>query len=79
MKTIYYPNEIRSHLVTIAPMAPFTSKSTSKLWSALHFRYLIVITRFISHANTDITIITTVFITLLITNTLLIVTNYCAQ
>ena len=26
MKTIHYPNTIRSHLVTIVPMAPFTSK-----------------------------------------------------
>ena len=31
MKTIHYPNVMRSHLVTIAPMAPFTPKSTSKL------------------------------------------------
>ena len=46
MKTIHYPNKMRSHLVTIAPMAPFTPKSTSKLRSALHFRYLIV-----SHAS----------------------------
>ena len=29
MKTIHYPNIIRSHLVTIAPMRPFTPKSTS--------------------------------------------------
>ena len=43
MKMIHYPNIIRSHLVTIAPMAPFTPKSTSKLRSALHFRYSIVI------------------------------------
>ena len=52
MKTIHYPNTIRSHLVTIAPMAPFTPKSTSKLRSALHFRYLIVIPRFIPRTNT---------------------------
>ena len=26
MKTIHYPNKIRSHLVTIVPMAPFTPK-----------------------------------------------------
>ena len=39
MKTIHYPTKIRSQLVTIAPMAPFTPKSTSKLRSALHFRY----------------------------------------
>ena len=30
----------------------FTPKSTSKLRSALHIRYSIVIPRFISHANT---------------------------
>ena len=39
MKTMLYPNTIRSHLVTIVPMAPFTLKSTSKLGSALHIRY----------------------------------------
>ena len=39
-------------LVTIAPMAPFTLKSTSKLRSVLHFRYSIVIPHFISRANT---------------------------
>ena len=43
MKTIHYSNTIRSHLVTIVPMAPFTLKSTSKLRSALHIRYSIVI------------------------------------
>ena len=47
MKTIHYPNTIRSHLVTVVPMAPFTPKSTSKLRSALHFSYSIVIPRFI--------------------------------
>ena len=52
MKTIHYPNTIRFHLVTIVPMAPFTPKSTSKLRSALHSRYSIVIPRFISHVNT---------------------------
>ena len=52
MKTIHYPNKIRSHLVTIAAMAPFTPKSTSKLRSALHFRYSIVIPRFSSRGNT---------------------------
>ena len=52
MKTIHYPNKIRSHLVPIAPMAPFITKSTSKLRSALHFRYSIVIPRFIPRANT---------------------------
>ena len=35
METIHYLNTIRSHLVTIVPMAPFTPKSTSKLRSAL--------------------------------------------
>ena len=35
MKTIYYPNKVRFHLVT---MAPFTPKSTSNVRSALHFR-----------------------------------------
>ena len=33
-------------------MAPFTPKSTSKLRSALHFRYSIVIPRFTPRANT---------------------------
>ena len=51
MKTIHYPNTIRSHLVTIVPVAPFIPKSTSKLRSALHVRYSIVIPRFISRAN----------------------------
>ena len=52
MKTIHYPSTIRSHLVIIVPMAPFTPKSTSKLRSALHFRNSIVIPRYISRANT---------------------------
>ena len=52
MKTMHYPNAIRSHLVTIVPVAPFTPKSTSKLRSALHIRYSKVIPRFISLANT---------------------------
>ena len=43
MKTIHYPNKIRSRLVTIVPMAPFSPKSTSNVRSALHFRYSIVI------------------------------------
>ena len=64
---IHYPNKIRSHLVTIVPMAPFTSKSTSKLRSALHFRYSTVIPGFIPGADIAyailITIMTTVFIT----------------
>ena len=53
LKMIHYPSTIRSHLVTIVPMAPFTSKSTSKLRSALHFRNSIVIPRFISRTNTS--------------------------
>ena len=52
MKTIHYPNKVKSHLLTIAPMAPFTLKSTSKLRSAVYFRYSIVIRRFFSRANT---------------------------
>ena len=52
MKTIHYPNTIRSHLVTIIPMAQFTPKSTSKLRSALHIRYSKVIPSFISRDNT---------------------------
>ena len=52
MKSIHYPNTLKSHLVTIVPMAPFTLKSTSKLRSALHFSYAIVIWRFYSRANT---------------------------
>ena len=52
MKMIHYPNLIRSHLVTIAPIAPFTPKSTSKLRSALHVRYSIVIPRFSSRDST---------------------------
>ena len=51
MKTIHYPNTLKSHLVTIVPMAPFTPKSTSKLRSALHFSYSIVIRRFYSRVN----------------------------
>ena len=52
MKTIHYQNTLRSHLVTIVPMVPSTLKSTSKLRSALHFSYSIVIRRFYSRANT---------------------------
>ena len=33
--------KIRSHLVTIVQTTPFTPKSTTKLRSALHFRYSI--------------------------------------
>ena len=43
----HYPNKITFHLVTIVPMTSFTLKSTSKLRSFLHFRYSIVIPRFI--------------------------------
>ena len=52
MKTNHYPNKITSHLVTIVPMTQFTLKSTSKMRSLLHFRYSIVIPRFIPPANT---------------------------
>ena len=52
METMHYPNAIRSHLVTIVPMTPFTPKFTSKFRSALHIRYSKVIPRFISRANT---------------------------
>ena len=52
MKAMHYPNTIRSHLVTLVPMAPFAPKSTSKLRSALHIRYSIVMPLFISFANT---------------------------
>ena len=34
MKTIHYPNTLRSHLATIVPIAPFTPKLTSKLRSS---------------------------------------------
>ena len=51
MKTIHYPNIVRSHLVTIIPMVPLTPKSTPKLRFALHFRYSIFIPRFIPRAN----------------------------
>ena len=52
MKTMHYPNTIRSNLITIVTKAPFTPKSTSKLRSALHIRYSIIIPRFISGSNT---------------------------
>ena len=35
---IHYPNIIRSHLIPIVPMLPFTSKSASKLRYALDIR-----------------------------------------
>ena len=52
MQTVYYPNKIRSHLATIVQIAPFTPKLTTKLRSALHFRYPIVIPRFFPRSNT---------------------------
>ena len=51
MKTNHYPNNITFHLVTVVPMLSFSLKLTSKLRSFLHFRYSIVIPRFIPHAN----------------------------
>ena len=51
MKTNHHPNKIAFHSVTIVPMTSFILKSTSKLRSFLHFRYSIVIPRFIPHAN----------------------------
>ena len=51
MKTNDYPNKITFYLVTVVPVTSFTLKSTSKLRSFLHFRYSIVIPRFIPHAN----------------------------
>ena len=51
MKTIHYPNIIKSHLVRIVPLVPFTPKSTLKLRSVLHFRYSIVIPLLIPRAN----------------------------
>ena len=51
MKTNHYPKVITFHSVTIVPMTSFTLKSTPKLRSFLHFRYSIVIPRFIPHAN----------------------------
>ena len=51
MKTNHYPNKITSYLVTNVAMTSFTLKSTSKLRSFRHFRYSIVIPRFIPHAN----------------------------
>ena len=51
MKTNHYPNKITFLSVTIVPMTSFTIKSTSKLRFFLHFKYSIVIPRFIPHAN----------------------------
>ena len=51
MKTNHYLNKITLHSVAIVPMTSFTPKSTSKLKSFLHFRYSIVIPRFIPQAN----------------------------
>ena len=74
MKTIHYSDTIRSHLVTIVPMAPFTPKSTSKLRSALHIRYSIVIPLFISLVNTAHAVLITIITTVLTTTTMFIVT-----
>ena len=52
MKTIQYPDKLRSHLVTIVPMTPFTPKSTSTSRSAQLFRYSIVIYGSFSNAHT---------------------------
>ena len=74
MKTIQYQNKIRSHLVTIAPMAPFAPKPTSKLrsaLSALHFRNSIVILRFISRAIGNILFINLYINTLVLCKTIL--------
>ena len=81
MKTINYPNTIRSYLVTIVPMAPFTPKSTSRLRSALHVRYSIVIPRmyFVMSKfdrSCKNTIWTGRFTTLQITNSVLNQLNY---
>ena len=37
------PNEVRYHQIATVPMAPIDPKPTSKLRSALHFRYSVVI------------------------------------
>ena len=76
MKTIHHPNTIRSHFVTIVPMVPFTPKSTSKLRSALHFRYIrksshaLILFNPNNHYNH-------VFLSLLTTTTMFIVTILC--
>ena len=80
MKTIHYLIIIRSHLVTIAAMAPFTLKSTSKLrfaLSALHFRYSKVIPRVfpaLIRLNPNNHYTTTVFITFFTTTTMFMMT-----
>ena len=54
MKAIHCPNEIRSHLVKIEPMEPFTPKSTSKLKFSLrdlHFRDTIVLLLLSTHSS----------------------------
>ena len=85
---IHYLNKMRSHLVTVVPVAPFTPKSTSKLSFALHFidichpmlnsLSLILSVSYILISNL-ITIITVVFVTLLTTITVCVVTIYCTQ
>ena len=77
-----YLNNIRSHLVTIVPMAPFTPKLSSKLRSALHFRIFDKHPTLHSsrqYCSILLTTIGTVFITRLTTSTLIIVTICCAQ
>ena len=49
VKMIHFPNKLRPHLVVIVRMAPFTLNLTSKLRSALHFRYSIVIPCFVPY------------------------------
>ena len=50
MKAILYQNKMKSHFVIIVPTVLFTPKSSSKLRSARHYRYSIVIPRFIPRA-----------------------------
>ena len=52
MKTIYYPYNIDPTWPQSYQWRRFLQKSTLKLRSALHFRYSIVIPRFIPRANT---------------------------
>ena len=78
METIHYPNKITPHFVTIVSIAPFNPKSISKLRSALHFRYSIVIPRFIPY-NHKRNPNNHGFITFLTATTLFIVTTNCTQ
>ena len=89
VKTIHYSNKLRSSLVTILPMASFTTKSTSKLKSALHFRYvdsysmvhslslILSVSKILS--SILIPIITVVFVTLLAEIIVCVVTVYSTQ